>query len=51
MRRFTATLTCRNCGRTFGYKMNDAVMPVDRIMLTHPVCKKCRFIEKLKIKH
>ncbi len=51
MRKFTATLTCSKCGRTFGYEMNDAVMPEDRKMLENPLCRKCRFTGKLKIKH
>lgn len=51
MRKWKATLTCRNCGRTFGYEMNDAVMPRDRIMLENPLCRICRFTGKLKIKH
>lgn len=44
-------LICKNCGKSFTIKLNDAIMPKDLEILSAPLCKKCELLFKLSKKN
>lgn len=47
MRRWQQELICSRCGKKFTKPFEDTVKYKDLIMLTDPLCGKCRIIERL----